>query len=116
MSEMRSSFERLDARLVDFLAQYSKEEMAAITLGLAPIETECYRLWARSMTLAGRETPEMTKEQAVFAGLLSALAWEYPSEKTAGPIQLAPRTIIYPEETERVVDFKMAGRETLLLP
>jgi hypothetical protein len=68
------------------------------------------------MTLAKRETPEMTKDQTALAGLSAALTWEHPREKTADPIQWAPRTIIYPEEMERVMEAVMTGRFHTLQP
>jgi hypothetical protein len=94
IAEISSRIDPLTARAAEFLAEHNKEEGLAITLGLAPVETECYRLWAivlhqagRKMTHAGRETAEGTREQAALAGLLAALRWEHPKERTADPIQ-----------------------------
>jgi hypothetical protein len=84
--------EPLNARLAEVLARYSKEEMLAITLALAPIETERCKLWAmvlyqggRRMILTRREAPEMTKEQAALEGLMAALAWEHPTQPDGCP-------------------------------
>jgi hypothetical protein len=62
------------------------------------------------MTHAGRESAEGTREQAALAGLLAALRWEHPKERTTDTIQWAARTIIYPEEVERVVEKALAGK------
>jgi hypothetical protein len=66
-AEISSRVEHLNATFAELVAQYSKEEMLAITLGLAPVESGCYELWAtvlmqdgRRMTLSGRESPELT--------------------------------------------------------
>jgi hypothetical protein len=56
------------------------------------------------VTHAGREVAEGTKEQTALAGLLAALRWEHPKEKSADPIEWAPRVIICPEEVKRVVE------------
>jgi hypothetical protein len=105
IAEISSRVERLNAKIADFLADFSKEKLVAITLGLAPVEMECHRLWSlvlhqegRRMTHAGREGAEGTREQAALAGLFAALRWEHPKERTADPIQWAARLIIYPEE------------------
>jgi hypothetical protein len=97
----------LDAKIADFLADFNKEEVVDITLGLAPVETECYRLWAlvlhqagRRMTHAGREVAEGTDEQTALAGIFAALRWEHPKERSADPIQWDPLVTIYPEEAE----------------
>jgi hypothetical protein len=115
--------EPLNARLAEFLVRYNKEDMLAITLGPAPIETERCRLWAmvlyqggRRMILTGREASEMTKEQTALAGLLAALAWEQTNAKMADSVQLAPGTITYPEEAERVLNAVKAGRWHTLPP
>jgi hypothetical protein len=44
--EISSRVEPLNAKFAEFLADYNKEETVAITPGLAPIETACFRLWA----------------------------------------------------------------------
>jgi hypothetical protein len=62
------------------------------------------------MTHAGRERAAGTRERVALAGLLAALRWEHPKERTTDPIQWATRTIIYPEEVERVVEKAMAGK------
>jgi hypothetical protein len=94
IAEISSRIDPLNARVAEFLAEYDKGDVLAITLGLAPVETECYRLWAivlhqawRKMTHMGRESAEGTREQAALAGLLAALRWEHPMERTADPIQ-----------------------------
>jgi hypothetical protein len=33
--------EPLNAKIADFLTRYRKEEVVSITVGLAPVETEC---------------------------------------------------------------------------
>jgi hypothetical protein len=94
IAEISSRIDPLNARAAEFFAEYNKEEVLAITLGLAPVETECYRLWAvvphqagRKMTHAGREAAEKTREKTALAGLLAALRWEHPKERVADPIQ-----------------------------
>jgi hypothetical protein len=123
IAEMRSRVEPLNARIADFLADFDKEETVAITHGLAPIETECYRLWALvlhqagcKMTYAGRENAEGTKDQTALAGLLAALRWEHPKERLAHPILGVKRVIIYPEEAWRVVDKVQTGKWHTLPP
>jgi hypothetical protein len=81
--------------------------MVAITLGLAPVESGCFRLCAmviyhggRRMTPIGKEAPELSTEQTALPNLLAALTWEHPREKTPNPSQWAPRTVIYPSEIE----------------
>jgi hypothetical protein len=71
-----SKVEPLNEKIDDFLAQYRKEEMVAITLGLAPVESECFRLWemvlfrgCRRMTLTGKKAPELSTEQVGLAGV-----------------------------------------------
>jgi hypothetical protein len=103
IEEISSKVDPFNARGAEFLAEYDKEEVLAITLGLAPVETECYRLWdmvlhqaGRKMTHAGRESAEGTREQAALAELLAALRWEHPNERTTDTIQWAARTIICP--------------------
>jgi hypothetical protein len=46
IAEISSQVDPLNARAAEFLAEYDKEEVLAITLGLAPVETECCGLWA----------------------------------------------------------------------
>jgi hypothetical protein len=96
IAEISSRVGPLNAKTADFLADFNKEGVVAIRLGLAPVETECCRLWAlalhqagRRMTHAGREVAERTKEQTALAGLLTALRWEHPNERSADPIQWA---------------------------
>jgi hypothetical protein len=67
--EISSGVEPLNAKLADFLAHYSKEEMVTITVRLAPADSGCFRLWAmvlyqggRRMTLTGKDSPELTLE------------------------------------------------------
>jgi hypothetical protein len=67
IAEISRRVEPLNARFAAFLAYYSKEEMVVITVGLAHIETECFRLWPNvlyqegpQITLNGREAPELT--------------------------------------------------------
>jgi hypothetical protein len=122
IAEIGSRVEPLNVKIADFLAHYSKEEIVAITLGLAPVETECHRMWAivihqegRRMVLAGREAAEKTKEQAALAGLVAALTWEHTKERVADPVQWAPRMIVYPEEAERVME-RVRDRKWHTLP
>jgi hypothetical protein len=96
---------------------------AKITVGLAPVEWECYRMWAivvhqegPRMILAGKEAAEKTKEQAALAGIVAALTWEHPRERVADPVQWAPRMIVYPEEAERVMEIVQAGKWHTLPP
>jgi hypothetical protein len=46
IAEVSSRVDPVNARAAEFLAEYDKEKVLAITLGLAPVETECYGLWA----------------------------------------------------------------------
>jgi hypothetical protein len=78
----------LNAQFAEFLTQFSKEETVAITLGLARVESVCFRLRAmvfyqggRRMTLTGKEAPDLSAEQTAFPCLLAALTWERPYEK-----------------------------------
>jgi hypothetical protein len=82
LAEIGGKVEPLDAKFADFLDQYSQEEMLAITLGLEPVESGCFRLWlqvfyqgGRRIALAGEERPEFTLAQTAIAGLLSRLTW-----------------------------------------
>jgi hypothetical protein len=82
-----------------------QEESLAITVRLAPADAGCDKPWATvlyqrgtRMTHAAREAAESTpkqtfsstklagvEKQAAVIGLLVALNWEHPSEKTADP-------------------------------
>jgi hypothetical protein len=53
ISEISSWVEPLNAKFAEFLAQFRKEEMVAITLGLTPVESECFRLWSHITAVAG---------------------------------------------------------------
>jgi hypothetical protein len=46
IAEISSRVEPLSGKITGFLAQYSRQEMLSITLGLAPVEMECFRMWA----------------------------------------------------------------------
>jgi hypothetical protein len=54
LAEISSRAEPLNAKFADFLDQYSKEEMLATTLGLAPVESGFFRLWALVFYHGGR--------------------------------------------------------------
>jgi hypothetical protein len=71
--EISSTVEPYNAKFANHSAEYLKTEIFCMTLG-------CYRIWAlvlaqdtRRMTLTGKEAPELTVEQTVLSGLLSAL-------------------------------------------
>jgi hypothetical protein len=56
--------------------------MVAVTLGLAPAESECFGLRAmvryqsgRRIALTCKEAPELWMKQAALARLLAAIAW-----------------------------------------
>jgi hypothetical protein len=122
VAEISSIVEPLHAKFADFLAQYTKEEMVDITLGLTPVESGCFRLSAivpyqsgRRMTLARKEAPELSTEQAAPAGLLAAITWEHSREKMPDPIQSAPKTVVYPKEIEGIMDTFKIGQHTLSL-
>jgi hypothetical protein len=77
IAEISSRIDPLNARAAEFLAECHKEEVLAITLGLVPVETECYRLWAivlqqtgRKMTCAGREVAEKQGSRPRWRGFL----------------------------------------------
>jgi hypothetical protein len=115
IAEIRSKIEPLNAKLANFLARYSNEEMVAITLGFAPVQSGCFKLWSmvlyhggRRMTPTGKESPELQKEQAAFADILSALTWEHPREKTPDPAQWDPRTVM--TEVAGMTDAVRTGR------
>jgi hypothetical protein len=64
ISEISSRGEPLNVKLAGFMAHFSKEGTVAITLGSAPIESGCFKLWVMvlmqgggQMTLTGREAP-----------------------------------------------------------
>jgi ribosomal protein S19 len=105
-TEISSKVERLNAKLAEFRGIYSTGETVAITLGLAPIETECFRLWAmvlyqegRQMIVNGRGFPDLTRVQAAAKGLLEAMAREHTREM-----------IIYPPEIDEFMDAVKASR------
>jgi hypothetical protein len=81
--------------------------MVAIIVGLAPVESGCFRLWAmvlyqggRRMTHAAKEAPDFTPQKTAITGLLSALNWEHPREKTRDSIQWTLRMVVYPREVD----------------
>jgi hypothetical protein len=91
IADVRRRVDPLNAKFVEFSAQCSKEEMLAITRGLAPVDSGCFRLLALvfyqgvlRMTLAGKEHPEITPVQIPISGLLATLTWEYPREGLPG--------------------------------
>jgi hypothetical protein len=111
----------LNAKIVEFTAQYSREEMLAITLG--PVDSGRFRLWAlvfdqggRRITLAGREHPELTPVQIAISGLLATLTWEHPRERLPDIPKLAPRTVVYPMEIADIMELVKAGHYTTLSP
>jgi hypothetical protein len=68
------------------------------------------------MTPTGKESPVLLREQAALAGLLAALTWEHPPEKTPDPIQWDPRPVACPKEAEGVMGAVRAGRCNTLSP
>jgi hypothetical protein len=113
----------LNAEFVHFLAHYSREKMVAITPGLEPVESGCFRLWnlvfhqeGRRRILTGKESPELTKAQAAIAGLLAGITSEHPREKTPEPIKWRPRTVVSPTEIMDVMEVVMLGRYKRLSP
>jgi hypothetical protein len=46
LAEVSGKAKPLSAKFADFPVQYRKEEMLAIRIGLAPVDSGCFRLWA----------------------------------------------------------------------
>jgi hypothetical protein len=97
--------------------------MLAITIGLAPVASGCFRLWAlvfyqggRRTTLAGKENPEFTPVQTPILDLLSALTWEHPREKIPSQPRWAHRTIVYQTEVAEIMDIVKADHYNTLSP
>jgi hypothetical protein len=84
IADISSRVEPLNAEFADFLAQYSKEEMLVITLGLAPVESACFRLWALVFHQGGRR---MTLAEKEHPGLRWGLqtSWMLPRQVTTTP-------------------------------
>jgi hypothetical protein len=77
IAEISSRIEPLNAKIADFRAEFNKEEVVTITLGLAPVETECYRLWALAlhqarlrMTYAGSRLGGRHRVNGYVCGML----------------------------------------------
>jgi hypothetical protein len=123
IADISGRVEPLNAKFADFLDQYNKEKMLAITLGLAPVESGCFRLGAlalcqggKKMALAGKSHPELTPVQTAIAGLLVAFTWDHPREKLPKQPRWDPRTVVYPTEIAAVMDVVKAGHYNTLSP
>jgi hypothetical protein len=102
--------EPLNAKFADFLDQYREEDVLTISLGLALVESGCFRLRAlvfyqggRRIALAGKENPVLTPVQTAIAGLLTALTWEHPRKQLSELQKSAPRTTVCPPEIADVM-------------
>jgi hypothetical protein len=118
--EISQEVDPLNAKLGRFLAQYSKEERLAITVGLAPTDVGSLKAWAmvlhqggRRMTHTAREAVE-TRERAAVKGLMTALQWEHPKERVADPTRWEPRMVVYPSEIEGFMAMVRTGRHRTL--
>jgi hypothetical protein len=103
-SEISAAIEPLSAKLASFLAQYCKQERLAITVGLAPTDVVCYKLWAIVLY----------QEQTAVAGLRAALNWEDPKERTSDPIRWEPRMVVHPMEISGFMEAVREGRSHTL--
>jgi hypothetical protein len=95
--------------------------MLTITLGLAPVESGCFKPWAavlnqdvRQMVGTDRETAEKSDQDVAVASLSGALAWEHPREKASVPYVPTPRPFIYPMEAAYFMERVKAGRQHTL--
>jgi hypothetical protein len=94
LADISGKGKQVNAKLAYFPDQYSKEEMLAVTLELASVESNCFRLYGlvlyqggRKMTYAGKKSKDSLPSTAI---------WEYPREKLPKIPKWAPRTTVYP--------------------
>jgi hypothetical protein len=110
-----------NAKLTEFLGLFTKEEVVAITIGLSPAESGCFKQWGvvfvqqdRRMALTGKDGPDRSDQQVILGALWSALTWEHPCEKTPGPRTWAPISFIYRMRITDIMDSIKTGRRHTL--